>query len=362
MNKNATSPWALLLRVLFVNMLMICAMQGYAQTAGMEQIDSLQDKLSSIKADNNVKASLYENIGMEYYFLKDYDNATKNFSDAGEIYGAVGNIFGAKRVNQMKEQIEHNKHESKDKLVAMLAIGGAIVVLIISFVVMAYRHKKQNSTNLQLMEEKNKSEELLLNILPEHVAHQLIDKGMVFAEQFDNVTVIFSDFAGFTKVAERFSPQQLVGELHGCFKAFDKALGKYHIEKIKTVGDAYIAVAGLKKDRKDHAADAVAYAQYMQNFMLRRKNQLGDATFNMRIGVHTGGVIAGIVGVKKFAYDIWGDAVNTAARMEQYSDIGKINISASTYELVKNKFNCEYRGEIETKGKGKLKMYYVKND
>jgi adenylate cyclase len=207
--------------------------------------------------------------------------------------------------------------------------------------------------------EKQRSDELLLNILPEEVAEELKAKGTTTAKHFDNVTVLFTDFVNFTQAGERMSPQGLVDELHTCFKAFDEITGKYNIEKIKTVGDAYLAVCGLPTADPNHAENIVRAAIEINAFMQDRAAKLGANTFQVRIGVHSGSVVAGIVGVKKFAYDIWGDTVNTAARMEQSSEAGKINISQSTYELVRDKFSCEYRGEIDAKGKGMLKMYYV---
>jgi class 3 adenylate cyclase len=151
----------------------------------------------------------------------------------------------------------------------------------------------------------------------------------------------------------------LVDELHACFSAFDGIMAKYSIEKIKTVGDAYLAVSGLPLADEKHAENGLTAAIEIKEFMLGRRSELGEKTFEIRIGIQSGSVVAGIVGVKKFAYDIWGDTVNTAARMEQNSEAGKINISETTYELVNDKFNCEYRGEIEAKNKGKLKMYFV---
>ena len=153
--------------------------------------------------------------------------------------------------------------------------------------------------------------------------------------------------------------QELVNELDECFKAFDNIIGKYNIEKIKTIGDAYLAVSGLPAPQVYHAENIVMAALEISAFMQERNKKLGDKTFRMRIGIHSGNVIAGIVGLKKFAYDIWGDTVNIAARMEQNSEPGKINISEATYELIKYKFNCTYRGEIEAKNKGKLGMYFV---
>jgi adenylate cyclase len=210
-----------------------------------------------------------------------------------------------------------------------------------------------------IFKERKKSDMLLLNILPSSVAKELKKKGSADAKLFDDVTVLFTDFVSFTKVSERLTPQELVNELHECFKAFDQITQRHGIEKIKTVGDAYLAVCGLPKANPDHAINVVKATIEMRDFMLRRKEELGDKTFAIRLGVHSGNVVAGIVGIKKFAYDIWGDTVNTAARMEQNSQAGKINISQSTYALVHDKFNCEYRGEIDAKNKGALKMYFV---
>ena len=198
-----------------------------------------------------------------------------------------------------------------------------------------------------------------MNILPEEVAAELKETGTAKAKYFDNVTVIFTDFVNFTKTSEQMTPQELIDELHNCFKNFDEIITRYNIEKIKTIGDAYLAVAGLPIADPKHAENTVSAAIEIRNFMVNRYKELGDKTFKIRIGIHTGNVIAGIVGLAKFQYDIWGDTVNTAARMEQSSANGKINISQTTYDLVKDKFVCTYRGDIEAKNKGKLSMYFV---
>jgi len=210
-----------------------------------------------------------------------------------------------------------------------------------------------------IVRERRKSDKLLLNILPKEIADELKERGATTAHHFDQVTVLFTDFVNFTTAGEQMGSQQLVDELHNCFKAFDEITVKYGIEKIKTIGDAYLAVCGLPTADNNHAEKIVHAAQEIRAFMLQRREQLGDKTFEVRIGIHSGSVVAGIVGVKKFAYDIWGDTVNTAARMEQNSEAGKINISQTTYELVQDKFTCTYRGELEAKNKGKLKMYFV---
>ncbi|MCB0696853.1 MAG: tetratricopeptide repeat protein, partial [Chitinophagaceae bacterium] len=210
-----------------------------------------------------------------------------------------------------------------------------------------------------IMKERKKSDKLLLNILPVHVADELKSKGDVQAKRFDNVTILFTDFVSFTTVSERLSPEELVAELHACFKVFDDITQRHGIEKIKTVGDAYLAAAGLPSPDAQHAEHTVQAAIEIRDFMAQRKKEMGDRTFGIRIGINTGTVVAGIVGVRKFAYDIWGDSVNTAARMEQNSEPGKINIAEATYQLVKDKFDCSFRGEHSAKNKGLLKMYFV---
>ena len=150
-----------------------------------------------------------------------------------------------------------------------------------------------------------------------------------------------------------------VFEINTCFSAFDLIMQKYVIEKIKTIGDAYLAVCGLPHANEQHPQKVVQAALEIVAFMQNRHQQFGNKTFEIRIGVNSGSVVAGIVGVKKFAYDIWGDTVNTAARMEQHSEAGKVNISGSTYELVKDQFHCAHRGKISAKGKGEIDMYFV---
>ena len=147
--------------------------------------------------------------------------------------------------------------------------------------------------------------------------------------------------------------------MHKCFKAFDEITSKYNIEKIKTIGDAYLAVSGLPAANPKHAEDIVAAAIEIRDFMTKRQKEIGNRTFGIRVGINSGNVVAGIVGVRKFSYDIWGDTVNIAARMEQNSEEGKINISETTYQLVKDKYPCIYRGKVEAKNKGSIDMYFL---
>lgn len=212
--------------------------------------------------------------------------------------------------------------------------------------------------------EKKKSDELLLNILPAEVAEELKAKGVAEAKQIDMVTVLFTDFKGFTALSEQLSPRELVMDLNECFSAFDMIMQKHGIEKIKTIGDAYMAAGGLPVPNSTHAGDVVSAAIEIREFMLNGKAKKIEQQlpfFEIRIGVHTGPVVAGIVGVKKFAYDIWGDTVNTASRMESSGEVGMVNISGTTYELIKDEFACTYRGKISAKGKGEIDMYFVTN-
>ena len=213
-----------------------------------------------------------------------------------------------------------------------------------------------------IRKEKNRSEDLLLNILPSEVAEELKQTGHCKAKTYSMVTVMFTDFKDFTRVSEMVSAEQMVDELNFCFSSFDTILQNHKVEKIKTVGDAYMCASGLPALNHSHAFDLVTAAIEIRNFMLNRKKEKeakGEIPLEIRIGIHTGPVVAGIVGIKKFSYDIWGDTVNLAARMESSGEAGKVNISGTTYEHVKDKFSCTYRGKIEAKNKGEIDMYFV---
>ena len=216
----------------------------------------------------------------------------------------------------------------------------------------------------ELRAEKERSEELLLNILPKEVAEELMAKGYADAKHFDSVTILFTDFKGFTQASEKLTPQELVEELNTCFKAFDGIITARGIEKIKTIGDAYMCAGGLPDPRSSSPADVVHAALEMQAFMIARKTERdaqGKPGFEMRVGIHSGPVVAGIVGVKKFAYDIWGDTVNTASRMESSGEVGQVNISEATYAHVKDvpELSFTSRGKVQAKGKGEMEMYFV---
>ncbi|GAA4409014.1 hypothetical protein GCM10023187_31650 [Nibrella viscosa] len=215
---------------------------------------------------------------------------------------------------------------------------------------------------LELQEEKQRSEELLLNILPGEIVEELKKSGTTQPRRYEQVTVMFMDIQNFTEAGEQFTPEQLVSELDHYFRSIDAILGRYRIEKIKTIGDAYLCAGGVPVAYPDNAGEVVRAALEIKNFL--EQNQLerqvqGQAYFSFRIGIHTGPVVAGVVGARKFAYDIWGDTVNTAARMEQHGEAGKVNISATTYSLVNDRVRCSYRGKVPVKHKGDLDMYFA---
>jgi class 3 adenylate cyclase len=185
--------------------------------------------------------------------------------------------------------------------------------------------------------------------------------GRVRAQRFDEVTVMFTDFKGFTSHAESMDPEKLVESIDYYFSHFDTIMDKYGLEKIKTVGDAYMCASGLPYPSEDHAYRILEAALEILEFVeaAKKEDSKEQVRFDIRIGINSGPVVAGVVGTKKFAYDIWGDTVNIASRMESASDVGKINISENTYEIVKNQFDCAYRGNIEVKNRGKLNMYFL---
>ena len=208
-----------------------------------------------------------------------------------------------------------------------------------------------------------KSESLLLNILPRDVADELKDKGHSAPVRIESVTVMFTDFAGFTKISESLSPEQVVDELDKCFSYFDQIMEKYNLEKLKTIGDSYMCAGGIPKSNHTHAVDCCLAAMEIQSFMNQMKDikaMQGLPYWELRLGIHTGPLVAGVVGHKKFAYDVWGDTVNTASRMESSGTTGKINISWATCEQVKFLFDCEHRGQVAAKNKGMIDMYYLK--
>ena len=216
-----------------------------------------------------------------------------------------------------------------------------------------------------LNQERRRSDALLLSVLPEPVARELKVYERVEPREYESATVLFTDFVGFTRIAEGFTPQQLVSELDFCFRRFDEIARRHNLEKIKTIGDAYMAVGGVPRPNATHARDCVRAALEIAAFIVETRaarTETGLSYWGVRVGVHTGELVAGVIGREKFSYDVWGDTVNTASRMESAGAPGRVNVSRATYELVKDVFECEYRGRVEAKGKGAVEMFFVKGE
>jgi class 3 adenylate cyclase len=205
----------------------------------------------------------------------------------------------------------------------------------------------------------------LLNILPEETAQELKQTGKAKARAYDNVTVLFTDFKGFSKMAETMSAEALVGEIDYYFRAFDRIIKPFGIEKIKTIGDAYMAACGVPVANPYHALNVIRAAMKIREFCseeAEKRRATGKPFFEIRIGVNSGSLVAGIVGESKFAYDIWGDTVNMAARMEQSGVPGKVNVTEDTYVLIRDKFECVHRGKLSVKHKDDVEMYFVESE
>ncbi len=257
---------------------------------------------------------------------------------------------------QQVEKAEQEKKDIRQRNIRNSIAAGLTGALIFLVVVFRQRNK--------ISKARKRSDELLLNILPKEVAEELKATGSTTARDFESVTVMFTDFKNFTAMSEKLTAQELVNEINYCYSAFDNIITKHGIEKIKTIGDSYMCAGGLPVANKTNSVDTVTAAIEIRDFMLNEKQKRkaeGKPFFEIRIGCNTGSVVAGIVGIKKFAYDIWGDTVNIASRMESSGEAGKINISGSTYELVKDKFSCTHRGKIEAKNKGMIDMYFVES-
>lgn len=282
-------------------------------------------------------------------------------------------IFGDYQVQlenerQERELLAREAELQRAALMRNSLIAGALGLLVIALL-LYNRYRLKNKANQELSEknqiianEKKRSDDLLLNILPAETARELKENGKAKAKHFDSVTVLFSDIVSFTQIAESLKAEELVALLDDCFHGFDAIMKKHQVEKIKTIGDAYMCVGGLPVPNKTHAADVVKAGLEMQAFMEdfnQKRKKANQPAFQLRIGIHTGPVVAGIVGSTKFAYDIWGDTVNLASRMESSGEAGKVNISETTYALIKNDFSITSRGKILAKGKGEVEMYFV---
>ncbi len=317
-------------------------------------------------SEANLKLSeLYEQAG-------DPSTSLQHYREHIAYRDSVRNIEAVQEMADLRtdyevsqKQIEVDLAEERRKNQRNISIATAVALMLIALMAVGLfrRNKYIKKTNKIIANERDRSDKLLLNILPEKTAQELKEHGKVKADRFESVSVLFTDFKGFTSFSEKLSPESLVQSVDFYFSKFDEIMEKHGLEKIKTIGDAYMCAGGLPFPSEDHAERMVRAAREIVAFVKESKEE-GDpeqTPFDIRVGINTGPVVAGVVGTKKFSYDIWGDTVNVASRMESNSEPGQINISENTYQLVKNKFKCSYRGEIEVKNRGKLKMYFVES-
>lgn len=283
---------------------------------------------------------------------------------------SINNLEAIEKTADLRTNFEVSKKQAEVDLMQIqkrnqriITIASIISLVLVFFIALGLfrRYRFIQKTNNIIAAEKKRSDDLLMNILPEETAIELKANGKVAAKRFESVTVLFTDFEGFTLYAENLAPEKLVESIDYYFSKFDAIIEKYDLEKIKTSGDSYMCAGGLPFQTEDHAYKIVLAAKEILKFVKESltENPNHQTRFKIRIGINTGPVVAGVVGTKKFAYDIWGDTVNIASRMETNSIPGKINISENTYQHIKNSFDCEYRGEVAVKNKGMMKMYFV---
>lgn len=332
-------------------------------------LDQRNDSLNQIKSQLNnslyerereIEKMYQERLQTEWELVEN-----KRIVDSLEMRSMVDSL----EILQQKMILDQQSVEIRDQaMVRNLFIALAVILSLIAFILFnrwritkKYNNLLEEKNNL-IVEEQKKSEALLLNILPYSIAEELKKNGSAEAKRHPNVTVLFSDFVNFSQIAATKDPKSLVADLDYCFKAFDAIIEKNHLEKIKTIGDAYMCAGGLPVSNKDHARRIIQAAIEMQAFLKNwaiTNQDKNTPVFTARIGIHTGPLVAGVVGDKKFAYDIWGDTVNIASRMESAAEAGRINVSSTTYELLKEEYKFTARGSIEAKNIGALRMYFL---
>ena len=347
----------------------------YAKNNKMKAAISFADRSLDLAKRYNLKDQISEsnlNLAELYEKDKDFEKAFNFYKDHITYRDSLINLSSVQNIAEMRADYEVSQKQAEVDLLSqqkrtqkIIVISTAVALFLLMLLAIGLQRRNRfiRRTSKIIEEERNRSDELLLNILPEKTAKELKSFGKVRSHRFESVSVLFTDFKDFSSYAEDIDPEFLVESVDYYFSKFDEIIEKYDLEKIKTVGDSYMCAGGLPFPSSDHAVRIVMAALEIAKFVesCREDEDCNKIPFEIRIGINTGPVVAGVVGKKKFAYDIWGDTVNIASRMESNSESGKVNISEATHELVKEYFNCEYRGKIFAKNKGLLKMYYVRN-
>ncbi|HYM93832.1 MAG TPA: adenylate/guanylate cyclase domain-containing protein, partial [Chitinophagaceae bacterium] len=333
-----------------------------------------------IKAAPDLK-DIYQGMAIAYAKITDYKNAFKYQSLYADIKDTLYNSESDKKLGTLQFEFDLAKKQSqidlltKDNALTDLQlkrqkfaknafmIGLSLVLLIALLIFRNYLIKLK--THKILDRQKREIEGLLLNILPAEVAKELQVKGQASPKYYESVSVMFTDFKGFTLIADKMSPQDLLEELNICFMAFDGIMEKYNLEKIKTIGDSYMCAGGIPTPNEHYVENMIKASLEIKDFTLQynqKRKEAGLESWDLRIGIHVGPIVAGVVGKKKYAYDIWGSTVNIASRMESNGVPGEVNISSHTYDLIKDKYTCTYRGKINAKNIGEIDMYFVEGE
>lgn len=343
----------------------------------LNQFAKAESTALEIEANHELK-DLYQEMAIAFSRTGNYKKAFEYQSLYSAITAEIYNKETDKKIGTLQFDFDLQKKQgeinllTKDKaltdqklkrqqLMKTAATVGLVLVMLIALLI--YRNYRiKVKTHRIVDKQKGEIEGLLLNILPEEVAKELQTTGKSEPKYFESVSVMFTDFKGFTTIADKMQPQELVEELSTCFVAFDEVMEKYNLEKIKTIGDAYMCAGGIPTPDENHVENMIKAGIELRNYALRHNQKRMDAglvPWELRIGIHVGPIVAGVVGKRKYAYDIWGSTVNIASRMESNGQPGKINVSSSIYELVKDKFECVYRGKINAKNIGDIDMYFL---
>jgi adenylate cyclase len=354
----------------------------YSLDSTQQQIQGLRQNIVLNFRNNNITFELQPSDNADYqFYLEGFDRDWSSWK--GVSFKEYTNLHAGKYIFKIRYIISGN-NGGEIPLVSLRVlplwyfshlalIGYLVIILLVIWTVynhlnLRFAHKLYsleqiiNKRTEDLIIEKEKTETLLANVLPKNTASEIMEKGKATKIKYNFVTVLFSDIQGFTKIAEEMNPEILIDELDKFFFYFDSVVEKFGIEKIKTIGDAYMCAGGIPEKNRTNPVEVILAALEMKGYMneLKTTSEIeGMKYWDIRIGIHTGTVVAGVVGQKKLSYDIWGDTVNTASRMESSGEAGKINISGTTYEFVKEFFTCEYRGKMPVKYKGELEMYFV---
>lgn len=324
---------------------------------------------------------IYEDLAKAYSSQGDFKNAFHYQSLFGKVKDTLYNIASDNKIAALQFDFELEKKQSqinlltKDKalkdaelrqqrLAKNAFMAGLVLIFIIAFII--YRnYRAKVKINRILDHQKEQIEQLLLNILPVEVAKELQEHGQATPRNYESVSVLFTDFKGFTSIADKMTPAALVEELNTCFMAFDDIIVRHNLEKIKTIGDSYMCAGGIPTPDDQHVCNMVKASLEIQEYIRKnneRRLELGLVPWEARVGVHVGPVVAGVVGKKKYAYDIWGSTVNIASRMESNGAPGRVNISSAVYEKVKDQYACTYRGKIYAKNVGEVDMYFIERE